>query len=43
MTVRAAQSDNPAIVAATGLEFKITETKLYVPVVPLSKENDINF
>ena len=41
MTVRAAQSDNPAIVAATGLEFKITETKLYVPVVPLSKENDI--
>ena len=41
MAVRAAQSDNPAIVAATGLEFKITETKLYVPVVPLSKENDI--
>ena len=25
----------------TGLEFKITDTKLYVPVVTLSKENDI--
>ena len=24
----------------TGLEFKITDTKLYVPVVTLSKEND---
>ena len=41
MTVRAAQGDNPAIVAPTGLEFKITDTKLYVPVVSLSKENDI--
>ena len=41
MTVRAAQGDNPAIVASTGLEFKITDTKLYVPVVTLSKENDI--
>ena len=40
MTVRAAQGDNPAIVAPTGLEFKITDTKLYVPVVTLSKEND---
>ena len=40
MTVRAAQGDNPAIVAPTGLEFKITDTKLYVPVVSLSKEND---
>ena len=40
MTVRAAQGDNPAIVAPTGLEFKITDTKLYVPVVALSKEND---
>ena len=39
MTVRAAQGDNPAIVAPTGLEFKITDTKLYVPVVTLSKEN----
>ena len=41
MTVRAAQGDNPAIVAPTGLEFQITDTKLYVPVVTLSKENDI--
>ena len=40
MTVRAAQDGNPAIVAPTGLEFKITDTKLYVPVVTLSKEND---
>ena len=43
MTVRAAGNDNnpPAIVAPTGLEFQITDTKLYVPVVTLSKENDI--
>ena len=40
MTVRAAQGGNPAIVAPTGLEFQITDTKLYVPVVTLSKEND---
>ena len=32
---------NPAIVAPTGLEFQITDTKLYVPLVTLSKENDI--
>ena len=37
MTVAA----NPAIVPPTGLEFKITDTKLCVPVVTLSKENDI--
>ena len=24
----------------TGLEFEITDTKLYVPVITLSKEND---
>ena len=30
-----------AIVAPTVLEFKIADTKLYVPVVSLSKENDI--
>ena len=43
MTVRAAGNNNdpPAIVAPTGLEFQITDTKLYVPVVTLSKENDI--
>ena len=41
MTTRNPESDNPAIVAPTGLEFKIKDTKLYVPVVTLSKENDI--
>ena len=30
-----------AITVPTGLEFQITDTKLYVPVVTLSKENDI--
>ena len=40
MTVRAAQGGYPAIVAPNGLEFQITDTKLYVPVVTLSKEND---
>ena len=42
MTVRAAGNNNdpPAVVAPTGLEFQITDTKLYVPVVTLSKEND---
>ena len=45
MTVRAAGNNNdpPAIVAPTGLEFQITDTKLYVPVVTLSTENDKNF
>ena len=32
---------DPAIVAPTESELKITDTKLYVPVVTLSKENDI--
>ena len=41
MTVRVAQDDNPAIAAPTGLEFKITNTKLYVPDVSLTKENGI--
>ena len=41
ITVRVAQGDNPANVAPTGLEFKITDTKLYVPIGTLSKENDI--
>ena len=43
MTVKAAGNNNvlPAIVAPTGLEFQITDTKLYVPVVTLSKENNI--
>ena len=38
MTVNAGV--NPAIVAPSGATFKITDTKLYVPVVTLSKEND---
>ena len=41
MTERDAQGNNPAIVASILLEFKITDTTLYVPVVTLSKENDI--
>ena len=32
---------DPAIVAPTLLECKITDTKLYVPVGTLSKEKDI--
>ena len=42
MTARAAGDNNdpPVTVAPTGLEFQITGTKLYVPVVTLSKEND---
>ena len=41
VTERDAEGDNPAIVAPTGLEFKTTDTELYVPIVTLSKENDI--
>ena len=41
MIVRAAQGGNPAIVAPSGATFKITDTKFQVPVVTLSKENDI--
>ena len=43
MTVRAAGNDNnpPAIVAPLGATFRITDTKLYVPVITLSKEKDI--
>ena len=32
---------DPAIVAPLGATFKITDTKLYVPIVTLSKENNI--
>ena len=38
MTVNAGV--NPAIVAPSGATFKITDTKLYVPVVTLSKKHD---
>ena len=41
MTVRDAEGDNSAIVASSGAKFKITDTKLYVPVASLSKENNI--
>ena len=41
MKRRNAQGHNLAIVPPTGLEFKITDTKLYVPVVTLCKENEI--
>ena len=40
MTTRDVEGDNPAIVAPSVATFKITDTKLYVPVVTLSKEND---
>ena len=42
MTTRDAEDDNPAIVAPSGATSKRKETKLYVPVVTLSKENDTN-
>ena len=40
--VTAAQGDNPAVYddSPTGATFTITDTKLYVPVVTLSAEND---
>ena len=39
MTVNA--DTDPTIVAPLGATYKIKETKLHVPVVTLSKENDI--
>ena len=41
MTERNAEGNNPAIVKPTGLEFELADSKLYVPVITLSKENDI--
>ena len=38
--ITANAANNSAIVAPTGLEIELKETKLYVPVVTLSKEND---
>ena len=38
MIVRTAQGGNPAIVAPSGATFKITDTKLYIPVATLSKK-----
>ena len=40
MTKRNPQGNNPAIFPPAELEFQITDTKLYVPVVTLSKENE---
>ena len=40
ITTTDAQGDNPAIAAPTSAAFKIKDTKLYVPVVTLSAEND---
>ena len=45
-SVAATQGDNPArerIDAPTNATFKITDTKLYVPVVTLSTKDDNNF
>ena len=45
-TARKAQGDNPArerTDAPTNAKFKITDTKLYVPVVTLSIKDDNNF
>ena len=41
MTVRDVEGDSLDIVAPSGAIFKITDTKLYFPVISLSKENDI--
>ena len=45
MAARNAGNNNDPleIVPSTGLEFQIKDTKLYVPVVTISKENDIKF
>ena len=40
MATKDAEGTNPAIFAPLGFEFQITDTKLFVPVVTLSKEND---
>ena len=45
MTVRDAENNNdpPATIAPTGLEHQTKDTKLCVPVVTLSTENDKKF
>ena len=40
MTRKNVEGTNPAIVSPNQLTFKITDTKLYLPVDTLSKEND---
>ena len=41
MTAKNAEGTNSAIIAPLGLKFQITDTKLFVPVITLSNENDI--
>ena len=41
MTTKDAEGANPEVFSPLGLEFQITDTKLYFPVVTLSKENGI--
>ena len=41
MTRKNAQGNNPTIVPLIEITFEITDTKLHVPVVTLSKENYI--
>ena len=41
MTRRNAQGNNPAIVPPAEITFEITDSKVYVPVVTLPRENDI--
>ena len=43
MKTRDAEGTNPTIVSRSGAKFKISDTKLYVPVATLSKENDTTF
>ena len=43
LTERDPEGANLTIAAQTEITFEITDTKLYVPVVILSKENDITF
>ena len=43
MTARYAQCNNPAIAPPSGATFKIKDTKLYVAVVTISKENDTKY
>ena len=40
ITITDAKGDNPAIAAPTSETFEIRDTKLYVPVVTLSSENN---
>ena len=40
MKTGATQGNNPAIAAPTNPTFKITDTKLYVPVITLSTQDD---